>query len=163
MSRKINRKRTMQIGDFACRAGVSVRAVRYYEELGLLKPESHSGGGFRLYGPEALKRVLFIGFFKDLGLSLAEIGTILSAKKPTGGDRGAVDFLLRVFGEKLALVEERIAALARVRVDLSKAVEILRSCESCDHAVLLDATGCGECANLMPRDLVPAALEVILQ
>ncbi len=153
----------MQIGDFAQKAGVSVRAIRYYEELGLIRPESHSNGGFRLYGHENLKRIQVINFLKDLGLSLTEIRQILLAKKPSGGDRQTVEFLLKIFAEKLGLVETRLENLNRIKDELTKAIKILRSCETCDHKVLLDAMCCGSCGNLLPRDSVPDTFEVILQ
>ncbi len=157
------KQQNMQIGYFARKAGVSVRAIRYYEELGLLSPDSHSNGGFRLYGPESFKRIQVINFLKDLGLSLTEIRRIFHAKKPSGGDRETVEFLLKVFGEKLDLVAEKLSNLNRIKTELTKAIKILRSCESCDHKVLLDAICCGNCSNLAPRDAVPDTFEVILQ
>ncbi len=163
MYRHSNKKQVMQIGDFARRAGTSVRAIRYYEELGLIRPESHSNGGFRLYGHENLKRIQVINFLKELGLSLTEIRQILLAKKPSGGDRQTVEFLLRVFAEKLSLVETRLESLNRMKDELAKAIKILRSCETCDHKVLLDTMCCGNCENLLPRDGVPDTFEVILQ
>ncbi len=163
MYRHSNKKQVMQIGDFARKAGVSVRAIRYYEELGMIRPESHSNGGFRLYGYENLKRIQVINFLKDLGLSLTEIRQILLAKKPSGGDRQTVEFLLRVFADKLSLVESRLENLNRMKDELTRALKILRSCENCDHKVLLDAMCCGNCENLLPRDNVPDTFEVILQ
>jgi DNA-binding transcriptional MerR regulator len=163
MSRHSNKKQVMQIGDFARRAGVSVRAIRYYEELGLIRPESHSNGGFRLYGHENVKRIRVINFLKELGLSLTDIRQIFLAKKPSGGDRQTVEFLIRVFDEKLALVESRMEALNRMKGELARAIKILHSCETCDHKILLDAMCCGNCANLMPRESVPDTFEVILQ
>jgi DNA-binding transcriptional MerR regulator len=152
----------MQIGELAKQAGVSVRAIRYYEELGLIHPEKHSPGGFRLYGAESRKRLAVINFLKEAGLSLIEIRQILLAKKPTGGDKATVNFLLKAFGEKLAVVEAKIAALGAMRGQLAKTIGILRSCERCDHEILLDALACGGCVNLGPQDAVPETLEIIL-
>ena len=163
MVRAGNQRQTMQIGRFARRAGVSVRAIRYYEELGLLIPDSHSSGGFRLYGSDNFKRLQVINFLKDLGLSLTEIRQILLAKKPSGGDRSTVEFLLKVFNEKLSLIEEKLSGLNRIKMELTKAIKILHSCESCDHKVLLDAICCDNCTNLVPCDAVPDTFEVILQ
>jgi DNA-binding transcriptional MerR regulator len=163
MFRHGNKKQVMQIGDFARKAGVSVRAIRYYEELGLIRPESHSNGGFRLYGLENVKRIRVINFLKELGLSLTDIRQIFLAKKPSGGDRQTVEFLIRVFDEKLTLVESRLEALNRMKGELARAIKILHSCETCDHKILLDAMCCGNCANLMPRESVPDTFEVILQ
>jgi MerR family Zn(II)-responsive transcriptional regulator of zntA len=160
---KAEKKNVMQIGDLARKAGLSVRAIRYYEELGLIQPEAHSLGGFRLYGHENFKRLQVINFLKEVGLSLDEIRQILLAKKASGADRETVQFLVKVFGEKLELVEAKIRSLNAMKAELTKALSILRSCECCDHKVLLDAICCGECANLEPRDTVPDTFEVILQ
>jgi DNA-binding transcriptional MerR regulator len=157
-----NRKEVIQIGDFAKKAGVSVRAIRYYEELGLIHPESHSVGGFRLYREESIKRIQVIGFLKELGISLLEIQKILLAKKPGAGDRETVQFLLQVFGEKLSRVEAKIEALSKMKRELSNAINILHSCENCDHKVLLDELSCGACPSLNPREAVPDTFQVIL-
>lgn len=162
MNRDNEQKRVIQIGDLAKRAGVSVRAIRYYEELGLIHPEAHSLGGFRLYSEDSLKRLQVITRLKGLGLSLIEIRQIFLAKKPGAGDREAVHFLLEVFSDRLGHIESKIEALTRVQDELSNAIRILRSCESCDHKVLLDAILCGDCASLSPREAVPDTIEVIL-
>ncbi len=161
--RGTDKREVTQIGDLARRAGVSVRAVRYYEELGLVQPEAHSAGGFRLYGAESLKRLQVINFLKEVGLTLEEIRQILLAKKAKGGDRQTVQFLVRVLGEKLKVVDAKLQALGSMKSELTRALEILRSCACCGHEVLLDAIGCGDCASLRPRDAVPDTFHVILQ
>jgi DNA-binding transcriptional MerR regulator len=153
-------KQIVQIGDLAKRAGVSVRAVRYYEELGLIHPETHSIGGFRLYSEDSLKRLQVISRLKDLGLSLMEIRQILLAKKMHSGDRDAVQFLLQAFSDRLRDIESKIEALARVKGELLNAISILRSCENCGHEALLDSFQCRDCASL--KGAVPDTIEVIL-
>ncbi len=152
----------MQIGEIARKAGTSARTVRYYEELGLIQPDSHSSGGFRLYSEDNLKRLRVISFLKELGLSLSEIREIFAAKKASGADKETIRTLLRIFGDKLRLVDSRIESLSRIRAELTRAMRILHSCESCDRAVLLDALVCADCSSLMPRDEVPDTLEVML-
>ena len=152
----------MQIGELAKQAGVSVRAIRYYEELGLIRPDKRSRGGFRLYGPDIQKRLSVIHFLKEMGLSLMEIRQIFLAKKPTGGDRATVEFLIKVFREKLADLEERIRTLNAMKAELTRAVRILRSCENCSREVLLDALVCNNCASLGAGESMPDTLRVIL-
>ena len=53
--------------------GLSARTLRYYEELGLLPGVRRRAGGRRVYGPDELERLRFIGRLKTLGLTLAEI------------------------------------------------------------------------------------------
>ncbi len=162
MSRE-NSKQVMQIGELANSAGVSVRAVRYYEELGLIQPASHSQGGFRLYSEECLKRLRVISFLKEMGLSLGEIRQIFLAKKLQGGDKNAVRYLQGVFSEKLSAVNAKIETLNRMKAEIVNALKILHTCESCDHKILLDAILCGECALLEVKEAVPDTFKVILQ
>jgi len=152
----------MQIGEIARKTGMSVRAVRYYEELGLLQPDGYSSGGFRLYSEKNLKRLRVIDFLKGLGLSLAEIRDILLAKKSSGGNLESVRTLFRIYCERLSLVETKIKALSQMRDEIEQVVTILRSCQSCGRDVLLDAKSCADCANLVSRESLPETFEVIL-
>ncbi len=57
--------------------GISIRTLRYYDEIGLLKPTDLTEAGYRLYDDKALERLQEILFFKELELSLGEIKVIL--------------------------------------------------------------------------------------
>lgn len=57
--------------------GVSVRALQYYDEIGLLKPSELTPSGYRLYDDEALQTLQQILFLKELGFPLREIREIL--------------------------------------------------------------------------------------
>ena len=65
------------IGQVTAQSGISIKTIRYYEELGLLKPSGRSEGGFRLFPPDVLPRLAFIKRAQGLGLSLQEIAEIL--------------------------------------------------------------------------------------
>ena len=62
--------RRMKIGELARKTGKTVRALHLYEEMGLLKP-GRSEGGFRLYGPDELARVYWIGKLQKMGFKEA--------------------------------------------------------------------------------------------
>ncbi len=66
----------MRIGELAGRTGVSVRALRYYEEQGLLRP-SRTTSGQRLYAEDAVERVAFFQDMYAAGLSSRHIATLL--------------------------------------------------------------------------------------
>ncbi|GAA4821101.1 MerR family transcriptional regulator [Tomitella cavernea] len=68
----------MQIGEVAERTGLSLRTIRYYEEVGLAVPSSRSQGGFRLYSADDLDRLLLLKSMKPAGLQLAEIRELLT-------------------------------------------------------------------------------------
>jgi DNA-binding transcriptional MerR regulator len=73
-------KDMLQIGEVAERAGLSLRTVRYYEEMGLLAPEARTDGGFRLYTEEQVERLLLIKQMKPLGFSVQEMRELLDAR-----------------------------------------------------------------------------------
>ena len=66
-----------KIGDVARLAGVSVRALHHYDEIGLVRPSARSAAGYRLYAPADLERLQQVLFFKELGFPLEEIQRIL--------------------------------------------------------------------------------------
>jgi MerR family transcriptional regulator, copper efflux regulator len=63
----------VQIGVMAERVGLSLRTVRYYEEMGLVEPTTRTAGGFRLYGPEQEERLRVLKTMKPLGFTLDEM------------------------------------------------------------------------------------------
>ena len=60
-------------------AGISVRTLHYYDEIGLLKPQYRHDNGYRYYGVEEVMLLQQIMFFRELGFSLDEIRTIISS------------------------------------------------------------------------------------
>ncbi|MGE5227188.1 MAG: MerR family transcriptional regulator [Planctomycetaceae bacterium] len=71
----------LRIGEVARTVGVTTRTIRYYEELGLLRPSGHSPGGARRYTEPDVARLLRIKELQDLmGLDLDAIRTILHAE-----------------------------------------------------------------------------------
>ncbi|HEY3523986.1 MAG TPA: MerR family transcriptional regulator [Candidatus Limnocylindrales bacterium] len=70
--------RLLKIQEVAAELGLTPRRIRYYEELGLLRPAARSEGDYRLYDADDLERLSFIkGLRDDAGFSLAEIGQLL--------------------------------------------------------------------------------------
>jgi DNA-binding transcriptional MerR regulator len=70
--------RLLRITEVAGEVGLTTRAVRYYEELGLLKPAARSEGAYRLFDDDDVERLRFIrGLRDDAGFSLGEIGRLL--------------------------------------------------------------------------------------
>jgi DNA-binding transcriptional MerR regulator len=67
----------MQIGEVAERIGLSLRTIRYYEEVGLAVPSARSDGGFRLYVEDDVERLRVIMQMKPLGFSLEEMRELL--------------------------------------------------------------------------------------
>ena len=69
--------RTMHIGELAEATGLSLRTIRHYDEVGLLPATTRTEGGFRLYTPADLERLLVIRSMKPLGFTLEEMAELL--------------------------------------------------------------------------------------
>ncbi|HEX5973972.1 MAG TPA: MerR family transcriptional regulator, partial [Rubrobacteraceae bacterium] len=74
-----------KVGELARRTGLSVRALRYYDEIGLLSPSRRTEGGHRLYTAEDVVRLQRIKSLRALGLSLREIGEYLDGPDVSPG------------------------------------------------------------------------------
>lgn len=109
----------IEIGELARRAGVAASALRFYEAQGLLQG-SRTAGGRRQYPREALRRVAFIRAAQAVGLRLDEIraalATLPGARTPTQADWA------RLSRRWQPLLDERIAALTRLRDQLSSCI-----------------------------------------
>lgn len=60
-------------------AGISTRTLRYYDEIGMLKPARINSSGYRIYGQAEVDRLQQILFYRELGVSLEEIKLIVTA------------------------------------------------------------------------------------
>lgn len=99
-------ERRFKVGELARATGLSVRALRHYDELGLLVPSERTGGGHRLYGEDDVHRLYRIVALRSLGLSLEEVRAALEAEGPD------VRVTLRRHLERL---DEEIAERRRLR------------------------------------------------
>lgn len=108
------------IGELAEQAGVTVKTVRYYSDLGLLPEASRSAGGHRRYAPEAYERLRLIRSLRGLDLPLPAVRRILDRDNDPGGvDEDALeDAVARHLGElgsQMSALRWREAALVLVR------------------------------------------------
>ena len=130
----------LPIGPFAARAGVSVSAVRFYEQRGLLRPDRNAGGQRRFHRAD-LRRLSFILIAQRLGFTLTEIADQLSAlpdaRAPTKADWAKIS---AGFG---TVLDARIAEMTRLR-------ERLDGCIGCGCLSLAN------CALHNPNDAIAA-------
>ncbi len=109
----------LKITEVAEEVGLTARAVRYYEEIGLLKPAARSEGSYRLFDDDDLERLRFIrGLRDDAGFSLAEIGRLLEDEEAR--ERNRVRF------RSTSDVEERRAILRDAVERVERQVQGLR-------------------------------------
>ena len=98
------------IGTLAKQAGVGIDTVRYYERAGLIAPSRRLASGYRRYTASELTRLRFIRRAQALGFSLKEVRELLAITAQRDVAR-----VKRSAQAKLADVEQRIAALGKVR------------------------------------------------
>jgi DNA-binding transcriptional MerR regulator len=105
----------MRIGELAERAGTSVKTIRYYDRIGVLRPAERSESGYRLYGEDALDRYRFVRAAQAVGLRLGEIREVIALR-----DRGETPcgFVVDLIGRRAAELDARIAELAALRDEL---------------------------------------------
>lgn len=115
----------LRIGEVAARAGVSVRALRYYEEQGLLEAE-RSASGQRRYAEGAVDRVNFIQMLYAAGLTSSDVLALLPCVH-TGGPTPA---MLELLVEQRDRIDRQIAELTGARDRLDEIIRIGR-----EHAV----------------------------
>ena len=98
-------------------AGVSVRTLHYYDEIGLLPPERGSGNGYRYYGEADILRLQQILFYKELGLGLDEIGALL---QQPGFD------VVRALEEHRGALAQRLGRLRRLMLTVDRTIAHLK-------------------------------------
>ena len=107
------------IGTLARQAGVPIKTIRYYEEVGLLPTSPRSLGGYRLYPPERADRLQFIKKAQSLGLSLQHIKEILDLADRGRCPCGHVQHLLKL---RLQELNRKIADLHLIQRRITQAV-----------------------------------------
>lgn len=105
------------ISELAQATGVSVQALRFYEQEQLLTPPQRSRANYRVYGKEHLEQVLFIRHCRSLDISIEETRQLLSYRRSPGQSCLSVNSLL---DDKLAQVEQRIRDLQCLQGELQQ-------------------------------------------
>ena len=121
----------LQIGEVARRAGVSIRAVRYYEEKELLTPDSYTSAGMRLYTTQDVTKLIFIRRFKNLGLNVKEI-EMCFGKLPELRDRQQhVEHTLELLRMQKKKVREESTKLKQFDREIDNSLEKVNRCLKC--------------------------------
>jgi DNA-binding transcriptional MerR regulator len=103
----------LRIQEVAAATGLTPRSIRYYEEMGLLRPAARSQGDYRLYDASDLERLRFIrGLRDDAGFSLAEIALLLEDEEARIRDRERFNASADT-AEKRAIVHDLVERMDR--------------------------------------------------
>ena len=122
------------ISQLAKAAATPTTTVRYYERVGLVQPEDRSGGNYRLYSDESVRRLKFIRAAQTIGFTLQDVKALLADDEGNTPACGSVQTLIE---DRLADIDQRLKDLRHVRRVLKSA---LTKCHSqtptdCCHVI----------------------------
>ncbi|NLS12178.1 Cu(I)-responsive transcriptional regulator [Vibrio sp. SM6] len=107
----------MNIGEIAKRTGLSSKAIRMYEEKGLITAPSRSEGDYRVYGDVQLQELNLIARAKLAGFSLLECGEFVQLARDPNRKSAEVKAHAQ---DKLNEVNQKIAALTQIKHQLEQ-------------------------------------------
>ena len=112
----------LKIGELAHLSGLSVKTIRYYEDIGLLTPTvERSSSGYRLFQSQVLNRLAFIKRAQSLGLSLQEIKPLLALH-----DRGELPCpeVKEQLQKKISAIASAMEALKTQQAELQSILKV---------------------------------------
>lgn len=149
---------THKVGDLAERTGVTVRTLRYYEEIGLLEPCARTDAGHRLYGQGEIERLYQICYLRQLGMPLDGVRRSLE---------GGGEATIAAISSHLAEIDRRLATENRLRARLARLVGTAEAGSSPTEIInvmedmnMLDTTINRPIATLVCSD-IPRAVEYL--
>jgi len=102
----------LKIGELARRAGVTAKAIRFYERKRVLPAAQRAANGYRLYGADAVEMLGFVKQATGLGLTLAEIKDIIAIRQ---GGRPPCTHVNRLLRDKAIELDRKLKDLLEVR------------------------------------------------
>ncbi|MFD2179721.1 MerR family transcriptional regulator [Veronia pacifica] len=118
----------MFIGKLSKKVGISIKAIRYYEEIGLIKPAQREGK-YRVYDDSYIPVLEIIKLAKKLGFTLDELKEIAESKSQQG--LVPITQLRQALGKKRANVMQQIEALNQVLSDMTTLEEQVTQYNQC--------------------------------
>lgn len=109
-------------GEIAKLCGVSVRTVQYYDTRGILTPSELSEGGRRLYSEDDFKRMKIICFLRDVGISINNIGELLSGDDPSSVISVLLEQQEQLLQEEISERQAKYDMLVEIRRELKSVV-----------------------------------------
>lgn len=114
-------KRSWKVGELAKLTGVTIRTLRYYDQIGLFSPSGYSESGHRLYTEADIARLQQILAWKELGLSLEELKSVLA------GDRFS---LLDTISLQIARIQRNLRVQQQLLQELEHVSGLMRRNEA---------------------------------
>ncbi|ETA51113.1 Cu(I)-responsive transcriptional regulator [Ponticoccus alexandrii] len=124
----------MNIGDVAEKSGLPPKTIRYYEDIGLIRP-ARSANGYRSFRESDLHKLAFLGRARALGFTIEDCRTLLALYEDDQRESAQVKALAK---EHLASIEEKIARLQSMKKTLTRLVHACAGDNRPDCPILED-------------------------
>ncbi len=142
-------QRSYKIGELAAMFRTTARTLRYYEELGLIKPTDRAKGVHRRYAEQNIVYLKRVAQLKSYGLSLGEIRDFFALAESDRSGESCRRLLIKKYGERIAQAEAEAEAARNLAEELRWHVRQLeevedffecpgKQCAACRHAGVCD-------------------------
>lgn len=129
----------MKIKDAAQASRLPEKTIRYYEDIGLVRPE-RSANGYRRFAKADLHRLALVGRARGLGFTIEECRALLALYRDK--DRASAD-VQRIARDHLCRIDAKIATLQAMRQTLGDLVAACHDDDRPDCPILVDLAGTG--------------------
>lgn len=127
----------MNIGNAAERSGLPAKTIRYYEEIGLVRPH-RSSSGYRDFGEADLHKLVFLARARSLGFTIEDCRALLALYEDRR--RSSAD-VKRVAEEHLARIDRKLTELESMREVLGRLVELCHGDDRPECPIIDDLAG----------------------
>lgn len=124
----------MNIGDVARRSGLPAKTIRYYEDIGLVKP-LRSDNGYRTFRDSDLHKLAFLGRARALGFSIEDCRNLMTLYEDQS--RASAD-VKRIASNHLEKIDAKLAELQQMRATLANLVTCCAGDNRPDCPILAD-------------------------
>jgi len=124
----------MNIGQVATQSGLPPKTIRYYEEIGLIRPH-RSANGYRDFQESDLHKLAFLGRARALGFTIEDCRTLLGLYEDDARESAQVKKLAE---EHLTQIDDKISKLQSMRATLGDLVKACRGDDRPDCPILAD-------------------------
>jgi MerR family copper efflux transcriptional regulator len=128
----------MNIGDAASETGITAKAIRYYETIGLIPAAERTESGYRLFSDKAVQTLHFVRRARNLGFTVTQIGELLSLYGDT--NRASAD-VRSIALARVAEIDRKMVELASMRSTLAHLADKCHGDDRPDCPILEDLAG----------------------
>lgn len=143
------------IGELAREFGVTIRAIRFYEDQGLITPERR--GTVRVYTPADRVKLILILRGKRLGFTLAESREMIELYDPASGNTHQLERMLEKLAEKRAVLERQLEDIRLLTAEFDVAEQRVRDALSEARAPASTRPSSGRSSRVLAGSKSPAA------